>query len=150
MTAFSPREIVSELDRFIIGQKDAKRAVHWRGPGRTDWQLLVEGDVLTMPFEPHAVDDAGHLYVLHNDGPDGLQVLARYDFERKAPSSGPVLRTPGFDFEGQLLTEFGGGPAQGPPRPDTARPGPPARRWPSTRRPWTGRGFGPVLGRFGP
>ncbi|WP_394691372.1 ATP-dependent protease ATPase subunit HslU [Hoeflea sp.] len=27
MTIFSPRETVSELDRFIIGQKDAKRAV---------------------------------------------------------------------------------------------------------------------------
>lgn len=27
MTAFSPREIVSELDRYIIGQKEAKRAV---------------------------------------------------------------------------------------------------------------------------
>src|SRR6201991_1947268 len=27
MTAFTPREIVSELDRFIIGQHDAKRAV---------------------------------------------------------------------------------------------------------------------------
>ena len=27
MTNYSPREIVSELDRFIIGQKDAKRAV---------------------------------------------------------------------------------------------------------------------------
>ena len=27
MTAFTPREIVSELDRFIIGQADAKRAV---------------------------------------------------------------------------------------------------------------------------
>jgi ATP-dependent HslUV protease ATP-binding subunit HslU len=27
MTTFSPREIVSELDRFIIGQKDAKKAV---------------------------------------------------------------------------------------------------------------------------
>ncbi|MDN5928833.1 MAG: ATP-dependent protease ATPase subunit HslU [Hyphomicrobiales bacterium] len=27
MSEFSPREIVSELDRFIIGQKDAKRAV---------------------------------------------------------------------------------------------------------------------------
>ena len=26
-TSFSPREIVSELDRFIIGQDDAKRAV---------------------------------------------------------------------------------------------------------------------------
>ena len=27
MTSFSPREIVSELDRFIVGQSDAKRAV---------------------------------------------------------------------------------------------------------------------------
>src|ERR1700688_3722329 len=27
MTAFSPREIVSELDRHIIGQNEAKRAV---------------------------------------------------------------------------------------------------------------------------
>jgi ATP-dependent HslUV protease ATP-binding subunit HslU len=27
MTAFSPREIVSELDRFIVGQSEAKRAV---------------------------------------------------------------------------------------------------------------------------
>ncbi|CAN5281205.1 hypothetical protein BH10PSE9_BH10PSE9_24040 [soil metagenome] len=27
MTTFSPREIVSELDRFIIGQNDAKRSV---------------------------------------------------------------------------------------------------------------------------
>ena len=27
MSDFSPREIVSELDRFIIGQADAKRAV---------------------------------------------------------------------------------------------------------------------------
>ena len=26
-SAFSPREIVSELDRFIVGQNDAKRAV---------------------------------------------------------------------------------------------------------------------------
>src|SRR6202012_1327933 len=27
MTDFSPREIVSELDRFIVGQREAKRAV---------------------------------------------------------------------------------------------------------------------------
>src|SRR6478609_11330108 len=27
MTSFSPRELVSELDRYIIGQRDAKRAV---------------------------------------------------------------------------------------------------------------------------
>ena len=27
MTEFSPREIVSELDRYIVGQGEAKRAV---------------------------------------------------------------------------------------------------------------------------
>ena len=27
MTTFTPREIVSELDRFIVGQNTAKRAV---------------------------------------------------------------------------------------------------------------------------
>ncbi|HCO90009.1 MAG TPA: HslU--HslV peptidase ATPase subunit, partial [Alphaproteobacteria bacterium] len=27
VSAFSPREIVSELDRYIVGQNDAKRAV---------------------------------------------------------------------------------------------------------------------------
>ena len=27
IVSFSPREIVSELDRYIIGQKDAKKAV---------------------------------------------------------------------------------------------------------------------------
>ena len=42
MTNFSPREIVSELDRYIIGQADAKRAVaialrnRWRRQQLTD------------------------------------------------------------------------------------------------------------------
>lgn len=42
MTEFSPREIVSELDRFIVGQADAKRAValalrnRWRRKQLTD------------------------------------------------------------------------------------------------------------------
>ncbi|UOM35964.1 ATP-dependent protease ATPase subunit HslU [Acuticoccus sp. I52.16.1] len=42
MTDFSPREIVSELDRYIIGQKEAKRAVaialrnRWRRQQLTD------------------------------------------------------------------------------------------------------------------
>ncbi len=44
MTDFSPREIVSELDRYIIGQKEAKRAVsialrnRWR-------RLQLQGDM---------------------------------------------------------------------------------------------------------
>src|SRR2546427_2621941 len=38
MTDFSPREIVSELDRFIVGQGDAKRAVSIAL--RNSWRLL--------------------------------------------------------------------------------------------------------------
>ncbi|MDN2578827.1 ATP-dependent protease ATPase subunit HslU [Aquibium sp. ELW1220] len=44
MTNFSPREIVSELDRFIIGQKDAKRAVAIALRNRWRRQQL-EGDM---------------------------------------------------------------------------------------------------------
>ena len=44
MRSFTPREVVSELDRYIIGQQEAKRAVaialrnRWR-------RLQVEGDL---------------------------------------------------------------------------------------------------------
>jgi ATP-dependent HslUV protease ATP-binding subunit HslU len=42
MTDFSPREIVSELDRYIVGQKDAKRAV--ANAMRNRWRRLrLEG-----------------------------------------------------------------------------------------------------------
>ncbi|HSV28885.1 MAG TPA: ATP-dependent protease ATPase subunit HslU [Candidatus Omnitrophota bacterium] len=43
MTAFSPREIVSELDRFIVGQNDAKRAVAIALRNRWRRQQLSEG-----------------------------------------------------------------------------------------------------------
>ncbi|MBO0765147.1 MAG: ATP-dependent protease ATPase subunit HslU [Hyphomicrobiaceae bacterium] len=43
MTSFSPREIVSELDRFIVGQKDAKRAVAIALRNRWRRQQLPEG-----------------------------------------------------------------------------------------------------------
>ena len=43
INAFSPREIVSELDRFIIGQHDAKRAVAIALRNRWRRQQLPEG-----------------------------------------------------------------------------------------------------------
>ena len=43
MTNFSPREIVSELDRFIVGQNDAKRAVAIALRNRWRRQQLPEG-----------------------------------------------------------------------------------------------------------
>ena len=43
MTSFSPREIVSELDRYIVGQNDAKRAVAIALRNRWRRQQLPEG-----------------------------------------------------------------------------------------------------------
>jgi len=43
LTSFSPREIVSELDRFIVGQHDAKRAVAIALRNRWRRQQLPEG-----------------------------------------------------------------------------------------------------------
>ena len=42
MTSFSPREIVSELDRYIVGQRDAKRAVAIALRNRWRRQQLAE------------------------------------------------------------------------------------------------------------
>jgi ATP-dependent HslUV protease ATP-binding subunit HslU len=42
-TAFSPREIVAELDRHIVGQNDAKRAVAIALRNRWRRQQLPEG-----------------------------------------------------------------------------------------------------------
>src|SRR6201988_3719485 len=42
-SSFSPREIVSELDRFIVGQADAKRAVAVALRNRWRRQQLSEG-----------------------------------------------------------------------------------------------------------
>src|SRR6202007_2092056 len=43
MTPFSPREIVAELDRFIVGQHDAKRAVAIALRNRWRRQQLADG-----------------------------------------------------------------------------------------------------------
>src|SRR5947209_5392200 len=50
MTDFSPREIVSELDRFIIGQHDAKRAVAIALRNR--WRRLQLDDKLREEVQP--------------------------------------------------------------------------------------------------
>jgi ATP-dependent HslUV protease ATP-binding subunit HslU len=50
MTDFSPREIVSELDRFIIGQSDAKRAVAIALRNR--WRRLQLDEKLREEVQP--------------------------------------------------------------------------------------------------
>jgi hypothetical protein len=93
--------------RLVVTRREQKLAVHWRGLGQnakqSDWQLLAEGDLLNMPFTPSFVDDLGNLFVTHQHGPEGLEVLSRFDFQRLAPAREPWVVTPGFDFSGTVL-----------------------------------------------
>jgi len=98
--------------RVAMTEHEGRRGAYWRGPGQQDWRQLFEASLFKAPFTPHSVDDAGELYVLRTPGKDQQVVLSRYDFERSAPDTKPVVTSPGFDFWGQLLNE-GGGPALG-------------------------------------
>ncbi len=99
--------------RVAMTRGQGRRGVHWRAPGQVDWQQLTEGDELRLQFTPRHVDDAGNLYVTHRKGPQGYAVLARYDFERRAPAAEPWVTTPGFDFNGSVLGVRRGAAAAG-------------------------------------
>lgn len=99
--------------RVVVTLVGAVRTAYWRGAGATDWTKIAEGDLLSMPFYPHTVDDAGNLFVTRRQGAEGYSVLARYDFSRMAANPEALVSTPGFDFAGQLILERGSGAAQG-------------------------------------
>jgi dipeptidyl aminopeptidase/acylaminoacyl peptidase len=99
--------------RVAVSQDKGRRVVHWRGPGQTEWQQLSDDEALRPSFTPNHVDDAGNLYVTHRKGPEGLSVLSRYDFERRAPATEPWVTVEGFDFTGSVLTARLGEAASG-------------------------------------
>ena len=99
--------------RVAVAQSGGRQAVHWRGPGREEWQLLAEFDTLQAPYTPRFVDAAGTLYVTRSEGPQGTQVLAKFDFATGRPEPQAMVRTPGFDFRGSLLGDRAGAKAMG-------------------------------------
>ena len=99
--------------RVAVTRRNGRQAVHWRGPGKTEWQLLSDSEELRTPFTPIHVDDAGNLYVTHRSGPQGYAVLSRYDFGRSAPAAEPWVTAPGFDFTGRVLRGRAGAAAAG-------------------------------------
>ncbi|MBA3058985.1 MAG: prolyl oligopeptidase family serine peptidase [Gammaproteobacteria bacterium] len=90
-----------------------RTALHWRGPGETQWRQLVESDLLDPPFLPVAVDDTGNLYVTSDEGPERFSVLSRFDFEKGVPQKPALVTTPGFDFTGGMVMDRAGSQALG-------------------------------------
>ena len=63
MNYLSPRQIVAELDRFIVGQQDAKRAVAVALRNRWRRQQLPEG--LREEVLPKNIYDFTHTSITH-------------------------------------------------------------------------------------
>lgn len=75
---FTPREIVSELDRFVIGQQDAKRAV--AVALRNRWRRMQVADGLREEILPKNILMIGHTGVGKTEIARRLAKLAQVPF----------------------------------------------------------------------
>lgn len=98
--------------RAVLTRRKARAALHWRAPGQDAWKVLHESDWFEQPFRLEAADGDGGLFVRETDG-SGFGVLKRFDFARGRPEERPLVSTPGFDFEGGIVSEARGGQALG-------------------------------------
>ncbi|HSC65493.1 MAG TPA: alpha/beta fold hydrolase [Caldimonas sp.] len=93
------------------GEPRALRAVgsgmsemFWRAAPSEPWRSLAKSPTLETPWSPFAVDGADRLYVLARSG-DSTSVLKRFDIKKGAPEEMPLVSTPGFDAQPELLFE---------------------------------------------
>ena len=95
--------------RLAVSSASGRTRVHWRAPAQDAWVLLQDADTLALPWAPHSLDAAGTLYVTTARGSGGTRVLTRFDFASGRPAREPMVDVAGFDFEGGLVSEHGGG-----------------------------------------
>jgi dipeptidyl aminopeptidase/acylaminoacyl peptidase len=93
------------VPRVAVTVDELHGVIHYRAPGSSEWQRIGEGNLLDLPFTPRFVDNDGTLYVGERRGKDGTAVLTRFDFKIGKPEREALVSTPGFDFEGSLLTQ---------------------------------------------
>ncbi|RZL31323.1 MAG: S9 family peptidase [Rubrivivax sp.] len=93
--------------RATVAMKDGRVQAHWLPPGKTEWAQLYDAPSLNQPFQLEGVSAQGELYVSHVPKGGTYRVLTRYDAQAQAPMDPPLVRVPGFDFQGHLIREGG-------------------------------------------
>ncbi len=91
--------------RAAVAHRDGRVRVLWRGPDGTEWRQLLDASRTLLPWEPYGLDAAGSLFVIHPIGPEGVDVLSRFDFAKGRPADQPLVSVPGFDFHGSLVAD---------------------------------------------
>ncbi|MFO1269960.1 MAG: prolyl oligopeptidase family serine peptidase, partial [Rubrivivax sp.] len=93
--------------RMVLTRRHGRVALHRREPGEAGWKQMAEFDALDAPYIPRFIDGQGGLYVSAPEGPAGVSVLKRFDYETGRPTQ-VLVSTPGFDYRGTLLVETRG------------------------------------------
>ena len=88
--------------------REGQVSVYWRAPGQQAWVLLDRFPALARKFTPREVDAAGQLYVtVPGQAAAATSELRRFDFATGKPEAEALVRTPGFDFQGELVHDIG-------------------------------------------
>jgi len=91
--------------RLAVATHQGRTQYHWRAPGDAAWKQLDDFPALELPYVPRSVDADGQLFVTTGSGAAGERELRRFDFAAGKPAAEALVRTPGFDFNGRLVTD---------------------------------------------
>ncbi len=97
--------------KVVVTLNKGRSGVYWR-EGEA-WRQIAEYDYLKTPWSPTFVASGAQLFVTMASGSVGERQLHRFDFKTGQPEREPVVKTPGFDFSGGIVSEAAGGRALG-------------------------------------
>ncbi len=96
--------------RLVRTRRGDQVTYHWLAAdpsGTRKWKLVSEGTVMKMALAPAWVGSE-RLLVTRHVGPTGEAGVFEFDFDQGAPGDKVLVRTPGFDFEGEYISSWDG------------------------------------------
>ena len=91
--------------RGVTAVHGGKAIVYWRDLETNKWAELDRFPSHETKFDLEHVDEQGQLFVTRTlKSAASTSELARYDFANKRPEVEALVSTPGFDFDGQIIT----------------------------------------------
>jgi hypothetical protein len=101
---FAVLALTPESNSFVL----SRRLV-----GTQEWIPIAKYESQELPFRFVGSDDHGTLFLSRPMTADGHEALLQLDVGRGMTKSKPLVDLPGFDFEGQVLTDTGSGMLEG-------------------------------------
>jgi dipeptidyl aminopeptidase/acylaminoacyl peptidase len=97
--------------RLLTARPKGRVQYYWRegsDVANPSWKLLGDYPRFELPYQPRFIGNEGDLYVSAPSGKEGESQLHRFDFATGKPHPEPLVSTPGFDFNGRIVSETPG------------------------------------------